>query len=292
MTQVLRLVFVAVPVVWVALAHVGPLVAMMRISLLDAFPVAPGTPSLLSLGAYAALFEGSGYRVALGQTLMLAALATLISFVLAWPLAWHVAVRIRPEDRFCRLAFLVAPFWTSEVLRMFALVLLLSNRGALNGFMRWAGLTNAPVSLLYGTGSVLAGIVYTVMLTMLLPLYAALSRMPEDLLDAAADLGANWWQRQFFVALPLVSGGLVSGIALTFILALGVLVAPSLLGGAGTPTFASVITGFFEGASGRWPMGAAFSLILLGTGTACAASIAWSTREFIARTLGPRRVSV
>ncbi len=292
MTQVLRLVFVAVPVVWVALAHVGPLVAMMKISVLDAFPVAPGTQPSLSLDAYMALFEGPGYWAALGQTLMLAALATLISLGLAWPLAWHVAVRIRPQDRFRRLAFLIAPFWTSEVLRMFALVLLLSNRGALNEFMRWTGLTDAPVPLLYGTGSVLAGIVYTVMLTMLLPLYAALSRMPEDLLDAATGLGANWWQRQVFVALPLVSGGLVSGIALTFILALGVLVAPSLLGGAGTPTFASVITGFFGGASGRWPMGAAFSLILLVTGTACAAGIAWSTHEFIARTLGPRRLSV
>ena len=70
--------------------------------------------------------------------------------------------------------------------------------------------------------------------------------------------------------LPLAAGGIVSGVALTFLLCLGVLAAPALLGGAGTPAFALVIAGFFGGASGRWPMGAAFSLVLLAAGTACA----------------------
>ena len=86
---------------------------------------------------------------------------------------------------------LVAPFWGSEVLRMFALVLLLANRGALNARLQWAGLTRAPVAMLYGNGAVLAGLVYTVLLTMLLPLYAALDRLPADLLEAASDLGAG-----------------------------------------------------------------------------------------------------
>jgi spermidine/putrescine transport system permease protein len=292
MTRLPRRVFAAIAVAWVAVAHVGPLVAMLRISLLDSFPAAPGVPASFSLDAFRALFEGAGYRAALGHSLLLATLATVISLVLAWPLAWHVAVRIRRRDRGRRLAFLVAPFWTSEVLRMFALVLLLSNRGAVNGVLRWTGLTDAPVPLLYGAGSVLTGIVYTVMLSMLLPLAASLSRLPETLLDAATDLGANRWQRQLFVALPLVSGGLASGMALTFILALGVLAAPALLGGAGTPTFATVIAGLFGGASGRWPLGAAFGLALLLTGTICAAGMAWSAREIIARTLGRERVSM
>ena len=136
----------------------------------------------------------------------------------------------------------------------------------------------APVPLLYGTGAVLAGVVYTVLLTMLLPLFAALDRLPPDLLDAAADLGAGPWRRQVLVALPLAAGGIASGVALTFLLCLGVLAAPALLGGAGTPAFASVIAGFFGGASGRWPMGAAFSLVLLAAGTACAGGLAWSVK--------------
>lgn len=284
MIRLLRGVFIAMPVLWVAAAHVAPLLAMVRISLLNVYPAAPGIAPDYGFQAYAAFLNGPGYRAALGHSLWLAAGATGISFLLAWPLAWHVAVRVPSTLRFRRLALLVTPFWTSEVLRMFAVVLLLANRGALNAFLHWTGLMDTPVSLLYGTGSVLAGIVYTVFLTMLLPLFAALDRLPSDLLDAAADLGAGTLRRQWFVVLPLASAGIMSGAALTFLLCLGVLAVPALLGGAGTPAFAMVITSFFAGASGRWPLGAAFSLVLLVAGTACAGGLAFDPRAMKAAT--------
>jgi spermidine/putrescine transport system permease protein len=288
-TSWLRRLFVAVPVLWVAAAHVGPLLAMARISLLDAYPAPPGAVPTFGGQAYTAFLNGPGYRAALGHSLGMAAAATGIALVLAWPLAWHVAMEVPPAQRTRRLALLVAPFWTSEVLRMFALVLLLANRGALNAVLRWAGVPGTPVPLLYGTGAVLAGIVYTVLLTMLLPLFAALDRLPPDLLDAAADLGAGPWRRQGLVVLPLAAGGIASAVALTFLLCLGVLAAPALLGGAGTPAFAAVIAGFFGGASGRWPMGAAFSLVLLAAGTACAGALAWSVKAGGVRA-GPGRL--
>jgi spermidine/putrescine transport system permease protein len=271
-------VFVAIPVLWVAAAHVGPLLAMARISLLDAYPTAPGTAPSFGLQAYAAFLDGPGYRASLAHSLWLAGAATGIALAIGWPLAWHVAVRVPPARRLRRLALLVAPFWTSEVLRMFAVVLLLANRGALNAVLRWTGLTGAPVALLYGNGSVLLGMVYTVLLTMLLPLFAAFDRLPAEVLDAAADLGARAWRRQLFVTLPLAVGGITSGVALTFLLCIGVLVAPDLLGGAGTPAFATVIADCFAAASGRWPLGAAFSLVLLVLGTACAGALAWGVR--------------
>ncbi len=277
MNRLARRLFVAIPVLWVAAAHVGPLLAMVRISLLDAYPTAPGAAPSYSLHAYAAFLNSAGYRAALAHSLWLAGAATGIALAIGWPLAWHVAIRVPPARRIRRLALLVAPFWTSEVLRMFAVVLLLANRGALNAALRWSGLTSAPVALLYGDGSVLLGIVYTVLLTMLLPLFAAFDRLPSDVLDAATDLGAGAWRRQLFVVLPLAVTGVASGAALTFLLCLGVLVAPALLGGAGTPAFATVIADFFGAASGRWPMGAAFSLVLLVVGTACAGGLAWGT---------------
>ena len=187
MTRWLRRLFVAVPVLWVAAAHVGPLLAMARISLLDAYPAVSGAATVLGSRAYAAFLNGPGYRAALGQSLGTAAAATAIALALAW----HVAMEVPPAQRARRLLLLIAPFWISEVLRMFALVLLLANRGALNAVLRWAGLADAPVPLLYGTGAVLAGTVYTVLLPMLLPVFAALDRLPPDLLDAAADLGAG-----------------------------------------------------------------------------------------------------
>lgn len=278
MSRSLRRLLVAVPVLWVAAAHVGPLLLMARISLLDAYPAAPGAMAALGGQAYAAFLHGPGYQAALGRSLWMAAAATGIALVLAWPLAWHVAMEVPPARRARRLALLVAPFWTSEVLRMFALVLLLANRGALNAVLRFLGVVGAPVPLLYGNGAVLAGTVYSVLLTTLLPLFAALDRLPPDLLDAAADLGAGPWRRQALIALPLAAPGIATGAALTFLLCLGVLAAPALLGGAGSPAFAAVIAGFFGGASGRWPMGAAFSLVLLAAGTACAGGLAWSVK--------------
>ncbi len=275
MNRLPRRLFVAMPILWVATAHVGPLLAMARISLLDAYPAAPGAAASYGLHAYAAFLGGPGYRAALAHSLWLALAATAIALALSWPLAWHVAVRVPPARRLRRLALLIAPFWTSEVLRIFALVLLLANRGALNAALRWAGATASPLPMLYGNGSVVLGIVYTVLLTMLLPLFAAFDRLPADILDAAADLGAGGWRRHVFVVLPLAVGGVASGVALTFLLCLGVLVAPALLGGAGTPAFATVIADFFGAASGRWPMGAAFSLVLLVVGTACAGALAW-----------------
>jgi spermidine/putrescine transport system permease protein len=254
--RLLRGGFIAIPVLWVAAAHVAPLFAMARISLLNVYPAAPGTPPDYGLQAYAAFLNGPGYRAALGHSLWLAAGATGTCLLLVWPLAWHIAIRLPAALRFRRLALLVAPFWTSEVLRMFAIVLLLANRGALNALLRWMHLTDTPLSLLF----------------------AAFDRLPASLLDAAADLGAGSLQRQWSVVLPLAATGIMSGVALTFLLCLGVLAAPSLLGGAGTPVFAVVITGFFAGASGRWPLGAAFSVLLLIVGTACAGGLAWGAK--------------
>lgn len=273
-----RRLFLAIPALWVATAHVGPLVEMMRISLLNAYPGPLGATPAFSLAAYAAFLDGPGYRASLLHSFGLAAAATIMALLLAYPLAYYVALGVAPSRRGRRLMLLVAPFWTSEVLRMFAVVLLLANRGALNTALRWTGLTAAPVPMLYGNGAVLAGLVYTVLLAMLLPLYAALDRLPPELLDAAVDLGAGAWSRFWHVTLPLTAGGIASGAALTFLASLGVLAAPALLGGAGTPVFATVIAGFFGGASGRWPMGAAFGCILLLAATGCAAAVLFLRR--------------
>jgi ABC-type spermidine/putrescine transport system permease subunit I len=113
------------------------------------------------------------YRIeplSLLRSLGLALVSTLAALILAYP----IALCVPPAKRGRRLALLAAPVWTSEVLHIFAPVLLLANRGATNVLLRWLDLTTAPVQLLYGTGAVPAGMVYTVFLSTLLPVYAAL----------------------------------------------------------------------------------------------------------------------
>jgi len=273
-TGCLRTLFVAVPVLWVALANAGPLLAMLRISLMQVYPGPPGAAPAFSLDAYASFWQEAGYRASLLRSLGLAAASTAVSLILAYPLAYYVARHVPPARRGRRLMLLIAPFWTSEVLRMFALVLLLSNRGALNFVLRWLGLSETPVHLLYGTGTVLAGMVYTVFLSMLLPLYAAVDRMPAHVLDAAATLGAGAWRRFWRVTLPLTARGVASGAVLTYLSALGVFTAAALLGGVSTLVFATTIADLFGAASGRWPLGAAFGFILLTISTACVAGVA------------------
>ena len=146
----------------------------------------------------------------------------------------------------------------------------------MNALLKTVGLTAAPVPMLYGTGSVVLGLIYTAFLTMLLPIYAALDRMPVELLEASTDLGARSWQTQLFLGLPQAAEGVACGVGLTFLLSLGVIAAPALLGDARASSFSLVIAGFFGGASGRWPQGAAFGLILLLVGAATAAALAFA----------------
>ncbi len=274
MTGGRRFLFFAVPVLWVAVAHVGPLIAMARVSLMNVYPGPPGMRPGFSLGAYTAFWHHTGYQVSLLHSLALAAAATLVSLILAYPIAYHVALRVPPAWKRRRLVLLVAPFWTSEVLRMFALVLLLNTRGALNAVLHWLHLAKAPVLLLYGSGAVMAGVVYTVFLSMLLPLYAALDRLPRDVGDAASLDGAGPLTRLWYITFPLTAQGIAAGAVLTFLATLGVFAAPALLGGAGTPVFTITIADLFSAASGRWPLGAAFGFILLLVGSAGAGLLA------------------
>ena len=283
MNAALRRLFIAIPFLWVAVAHVGPLLAMVRISLLRLYPGPPDAAPDYGLSAYAAFFSVGGYQASLLRSVVLAVATTVVCLVLAYPLAYHVALRVAPTRRRLRLMFLIAPFWTSEVLRMFAIVLLLANRGALNALLRWSGLTAAPVPLLYGTGSVLAGLVYTVLLSMLLPVYAALDRLPAQLLDAGAVLGAGAWRRFWCITVPLTARGIAAGVVLTFLGSLGIFTAPALLGGPSVPVFATTITDMFGAASGRWPIGAAFGFILLLVGTVVAGALAAAPASLLPR---------
>ena len=165
-----RIVFFAGPVLWIVIANIGPLLEVLLISLRDSYPTAPGHSAGYNFNAYFVFAASSAYQYALLRSLLFAALATLGSLVLCYPLAYYIALKVPAEQRARRLLLLVAPFWTSEVVRVFAIALLLSNRGAANLVLRWTGLIEEPLPLLYGRFSVAFGMMYVVLLSMLLPL--------------------------------------------------------------------------------------------------------------------------
>ena len=163
------------------------------------------------------------------------------------------------------LLLLLVPFWIGEIVRTYAIMILLGNNGAVNLALKTLGIVDRPIPFMYTGFSLSVGIVYLTALYMLLPLYSALEKVPDHYFEAAADLGAGPWTRFRRVTLPLTLEGIAAGCTLVFLISTGYYATPVLLGGPNTTVFAETIAGFFHVAGDQWPMGAAFSCIMLLT---------------------------
>jgi putrescine transport system permease protein len=176
-------------------------------------------------------------------------------------MAYYIA-RQPPQRRQLLLLAVILPFWISFLLRVYAWIGLLNNKGVFNDILIWAGIIDKPVQMLYNDFAVYLGIVYSYLPFMILPLYANLERMNLDLLDAAADLGARRWQAFVDVTLPLSVPGIIGGCLLVFIPAVGEFTIPALLGGADTLMIGRVLWDEFF-INRDWPVASAVSVVLL-----------------------------
>ncbi len=255
----------APPLVWLIALHIGPIYQMLKISLLSSYPLQHGQAATFTLDNYAVFFSESLYFSPLIRSFIYATAATATTLVVVYPVAYYVAKIVKPSSRSKALLLLLLPFWAGELIRTFAIIMLLANRGAANVFLRDLGIIDRPIPMLYTPFSLGFGLVYLVSLYMLLPLYSAIDKIPNHLLDAAADLGAGPFTRFRRIILPLSRDGIVSGCCLVFLTTIGVFATPMLIGGPTTVLFPETISGFFHGASDRWPVGAAFALIMLVT---------------------------
>ncbi|MGS1096312.1 ABC transporter permease (plasmid) [Aquamicrobium terrae] len=265
-TRIGRIVLLAgVPLIWLVMLHVGPIYQMLKISLLSHYPVQPGVESRYTLANYAVFFSESLYFTPLIRSFIFAAVSTAITLVVVYPVAYYVAKIVKPQGRSKALLLLLVPFWAGELIRTFSVIMLLANRGAINVLLREIGMIDRPIPMLYTPFSLGFGMIYLVCLYMLLPLYSAIEKIPSPLLDAAADLGAGPFTRFRRVILPLSRDGIVSGCCLVFLTCIGVFATPLLLGGPTTALFPETISSFFHGSSDKWPVGAAFSMLMLVT---------------------------
>jgi spermidine/putrescine transport system permease protein len=265
-TRIGRILLLAgVPLIWLIMLHVGPIYQMLKISLMSHYPPVPGVESQFTLANYAIFFRESLYFTPLIRSFVFATVATAATLVVVYPVAYYIAKIVRPEGRSKALLLLLVPFWAGELIRTFSVIMLLANRGAVNSLLREIGLIDRPIPMLYTSFSLGFGLVYLICLYMLLPLYSAIEKIPSPLMDAAADLGAGPFTRFRRIILPLSRDGIVSGCSLVFLTCIGVFATPMLLGGPNTVLFPETISGFFHGASDKWPVGAAFALIMLVT---------------------------
>lgn len=200
------------------------------------------------------------YLSILRRTLVAAALCTGICLLLGYPVALVLARSSRWRNLL--LFLVILPFWTSSLVRTFAMIFLLRDTGLINSALMSAGLIGEPLTLLYTPFAVMAGLVYTFLPFMILPIYASLERQDPALEEAAAVLGARPVTRFLRVTLPLSMPGVVAGSLLVFIPALGSFIPSDLLGGAKQMLIGNLVQNQFTAAR-NWPFGSAAAMVMM-----------------------------
>ncbi|AJY45637.1 ABC transporter permease [Martelella endophytica] len=257
------IVLIAVPLAWIAFFNLGPILQMANISFMANYPVMDGDAANYTLAQYKLFFAEPLYFVPFIRSIIFSLIVTASTLIVVYPVAYYIGKVIRPASRNKALLLLLTPFWAGEIIRVFSVIMLLANRGAVNALLRELGFIDRPIPMLYTYFSLGFGVVYLIALYMLLPLYSSIEKIPNSLLDAASDLGAGPFQRFRRVILPLSRDGIISGCSLVFLTAVGVFAAPLLLGGPNTVIFPEIIAQLFHGSNDKWPAGAAFSIIML-----------------------------
>ncbi|MEM8947887.1 MAG: ABC transporter permease [Pseudomonadota bacterium] len=257
------LLLASLPVAWVFIAHLGPILQMLWVSFLDSYPPTVGQEPSLTLANWAKFFEERIFMMPFLRTLVFALIVTVSTLLITYPVAYFLAKHVKRKNQMIFLLLLLIPFWVGEIVRTYAIMILLGNNGAVNLVLKSIGLIERPIPFMYTTFSMSVGIVYLAALYMLLPLYSALEKIPNSYREAAADLGAGPWTRFWRVTLPLSKEGITSGCTLVFLISTGFYATPVLLGGPSTTVFAETIAGFFHVAGDEWPVGAAFASIML-----------------------------
>lgn len=235
-----------------------PMFVALRYSLMSSMPFFDPHP-YYTLDNYLRVLMEPIYRNAFLRTGAYAATATIISLFISYPVAYYLS-RITRHGSLLLLALLI-PFWTSVILRVFAWKIILGSSGILNWGLMSLGLIDAPVRFLYSGTGIVFGLVYTYTPYMVLPLYASLGKVPNKLLEASEDLGANKLQTLIRITIPLTSSGTVSGAVLVLLASFGDVLSSQLLGGANTLMISSVIFETFMGGA-NWTTGSALSVVV------------------------------
>jgi len=190
----------------------------------------------------------------------LSTIAALLCLLFGYPFAYFVA-QLPEKIRTVLMFFLIIPFWTSSLIRIYAIIIIIRTKGLLNHLLLWLGWINHPIQLLYTETAVLVGLVYSLLPFMILPLYANLEKFDWQLLDAARDLGASRLQAFTRIVLPLSVPGIVAGVMLVLLPGMTMFYIPDILGGAKSLLLGNLIKDQFVVAN-NWPFGSTVSVML------------------------------
>jgi len=213
----------------------------------------------LNLDAYRQLFNPLYLDVFL-HSLWMATLTTAICLLIGYPFAWALS-KVQKRRQMLLIFLLIIPFWTNSLVRVYALKLILAANGLLNSALLWLGWISEPLQMLYTQGAVIIGLVYLLLPFMILPLYAVFDDLRQDVLLASYDLGAGRLATFKNVIIPLTLPGVLAGVMLVLLPAMGLFFVPDILGGSRNLLVGNVIKNQFLDAR-NWPFGAAASIVL------------------------------
>jgi spermidine/putrescine transport system permease protein len=243
---------------WLLMFFLVPILIMFVYSLMPR-GIYGGVEQGFTLEHYQRFFDPL-YLDILQRTFLWSIACTVICLVLGYPVA-YVIVR-SGQWRTLLLFLVVLPFWTSFLVRTFAMIFLMRDTGLINSWMLKLGMIDEPLTILYTPFAVMAGLVYGFLPFMILPIYASLEKLDQSLLEAAEVLGARPAARFRRVTLPLSMPGVVAGCLLVFIPALGSFLTADLLGGAKQVMIGNLVQNQFSSAR-NWPFGSAASFIVM-----------------------------
>jgi putrescine transport system permease protein len=276
-SYVYRRLVITIPYLWLLIFFLAPFFIVFRMSLsTSATAMPPYTPVFstsdgllgfwnnlkeLSVDNYVWLTGDPLYFKAYISSVVIAAVSTLLTLLIAHPIAYGMAQAprtIRPT----LLMLVILPFWTSFLIRVYAWIAILKPEGLLNQLLLSLHVIDTPLIILNTNAAVYIGIVYSYLPFMVLPLYSALEKMDGTLIEAAQDLGCTPITAFWRVTFPLSIPGVVAGCMLVFIPAVGEFVIPDLLGGSQTLMIGKTLWNEFN-ANRDWPVSSAVATILL-----------------------------
>jgi putrescine transport system permease protein len=265
-----RTLVIAIPFIWLFLFFFLPFLIVLWVStsfVVIAQPpynhVCPGgTAFCLNISeSFGRLIGDDLYWKAYVNSLVVAAVSTILCLLIAYPMAYGMA-RCGQSTRNILLMLVILPFWTSFLIRVYAWIGLLKNNGLINEILLSLHIIDSPLSMMNTNFAVYLGIVYSYLPFMVLPLYANLEKMDMSLIEAATDLGCKPIKAFFLITVPLSFPGIVAGSMLVFIPAVGEYVIPELLGGPSSLMIGRVL--YNEFFSNRdWPTASAVAVAIL-----------------------------
>ncbi|MET3645559.1 ABC transporter permease subunit [Phyllobacterium ifriqiyense] len=268
---------ISVPYLWLLVFFLVPFLIVFKISLSEvAMAIPPYTPVLditagirsvfnsisqFSWDNYIWLVEDPLYYKAYISSLLIAAVSTLLTLIIGYPIAYGMA-RAPASVRPTLLMLVILPFWTSFLIRVYAWIGILKPEGLLNQFLMWANVIDTPLNILNTNTAIFIGIVYSYLPFLVLPIYSALEKMDYSLVEAAEDLGCPPLMAFWKITFPLSMPGVIAGCFLVFIPATGEFVIPDLLGGSSTLMIGKTLwSEFFSNRD--WPVSSAVAVVLL-----------------------------